>query len=351
MAATQTFPQAINLMNKQEDASSAKIELIPAPMPHILSKGDYQDFRAELYENGFAVIKGAIPLDRAEKYCEKAHDWLRSFGTDLDFDNPDTWVSENLPHANQIRTYADYCVNHEKFMWDARLEPGVVDAFAKVWETDELLVSFDSLNITFPNRKDIPRRKAWEHIDQSPMRRGLHCVQGIIALSPSGPDDGGLVVYPKSHKFNDEFFGSQSDKKSWLPFKDIYMLPQTELDWFTARGMGPHKVCAEPGDLILWDSRVIHYGSEPTEKSNQTRTAIYAAYTPASMATPEQLALKKQVFEKYGGTTHWPHSHIAVRNPHVMLPDGTRDPRDRDQPLEIPEFSDRLLKLAGAKSY
>jgi hypothetical protein len=33
------------------------------------------------------------------------------------------------------------------------------------------------------------------------------------------------------------------------------------------------------------------------------------------------------------------------------LEDGTRDPRDRDAPLEPPEMTDKLLKLAGVKPY
>lgn len=236
-------------------------------------------------------------------------------------------------------------------MWDAKQEPGVLDAFAQLWGTDELLVSFDSLNITFPNRKDIPRRAPWDHIDQSPLRRGVHCVQGLINLSPSGPEDGGLVVYPGSHLLNDEFFDNKLDKSTWLPMKDVHVFTRDEIDWFKARGIRPHKVCAEVGDLILWDSRVIHYGSEPTERSNQIRTAIYATYTPAKMASSEQLALKKSVFENFGGTTHWPHEHIVARPTQVFLPDGTRDPRDRDRPREMPEMTDKLLKLAGAKMY
>lgn len=236
-------------------------------------------------------------------------------------------------------------------MWDARMEPAVLETFATLWGTDELLVSFDSLNVTLPNRPDAPTRQPWEHVDQSPLRRGLHCVQGIICLSPSGPEDGGLVVWPGSPAHNEEFFNSRPDKDSWLPLKASYFFPIEQLDLFRARGMGPHKVCAEPGDLILWDSRTIHYGSDATPRSNQIRTAIYAAYTPASMANPEQLALKKQVFGRWGGTTHWLHDHVVVRNTHVMLEDGTRDPRDRDQPLELPQLNDKLLKLVGAKPY
>jgi ectoine hydroxylase-related dioxygenase (phytanoyl-CoA dioxygenase family) len=313
-------------------------------------RSQLSDWQVDVERDGFAVVKGAIPRDRAIQYQTKAYDWLKSFDTPLDFNDPSTWIKENLPVQSKINTFHSYGVAHEKFMWDARMEQGVLDVFAKIWGTDELLASFDSLNVTFPNRKDVPRKGAWEHVDQSPLRRGLHCVQGILNLSPAGPEDGGLVVYPGSHALFDEFFDTQTDKNTWEPL-DRYLHTKDHIAWFASKGVTPHKVCADVGDLIIWDSRTIHYGAEPTEKSSQIRTVIYSAYTPAAMASPEQLALKKEVFEKFGGTTHWPHANIVARATQTLLEDGTRDPRDRDQPLELPETSDKLLKLAGAKAY
>lgn len=235
-------------------------------------------------------------------------------------------------------------------MWDARQEPGVLDAFAKIWGTDELLASFDSLNITFPNRKDVEKLGAWEHVDQSPFRRGLHCIQGIINLSPSGPEDGGLLVYPGSHKLMDEFLDTQTEKNTWKRI-DFFKFDESQLSWFTSRGIEPQKICAEVGDLILWDSRTIQYGSVPTEKSTQIRTVIYAAYTPARLASEETLKKKTEIFGQYGATTHWPHDNIRVREVKTFLEDGTRDPRDRDEPLEKPGMTDKLLRLAGLMRY
>ncbi|CAI7629761.1 unnamed protein product [Penicillium glandicola] len=309
------------------------------------------DWRFDLRENGYAVIKGVIPLERALGYQREARQWLKSFGNDeLDYENPETWVAKNLPVQSSINTFSSYAIAHEKFMWDARMELGVIDAFAKIWGTDELLASFDSLNITFPNRKDMPRKGAWQHVDQSPLRRGMHCVQGIISLSEAGPEDGGLVVYPGSHRLVDEYFETETDPSTWTS-KDLYWFDQAKLEWFEKRGVRPHKVCAEIGDLIVWDSRTIHYGSEPTEASNTIRTVIYAALSPAKLASTETLERKAEVFGKYGGTTHWPHDNVVIRNYWAKLPDGSRDPRDREAPLQLPEMSDRLLKLAGVKPY
>lgn len=35
-----------------------------------------------------------------------------------------------------------YGVAHEQFAWDIRSEPAVIDVFASIWGTEELLVSF-----------------------------------------------------------------------------------------------------------------------------------------------------------------------------------------------------------------
>jgi ectoine hydroxylase-related dioxygenase (phytanoyl-CoA dioxygenase family) len=281
-----------------------------------------------LQANGYTVLKNAIPKNRAVAYQQRALAWLSSFGTELDISKPETWIKSNLPIQSKINTFYGYSVAHEKFVWDARMESGVIEAFETLWGTDELLVSFDTINITLPNRKDVQKKEPWEHVDQSPLRRGLHCVQGIINLSEAGPEDGGLMVLPGSHKLVEEFFDTETDKSTWDP-EDSYPFTPEQLAWFFARGITPHKVCAEPGDLILWDSRTIHYGAEPTEKSNTIRTVIYAAYTPAKFATKEALETKAKIFEQNGGTTHWPHDNIKIRNNEARFEDGTLDPRDR----------------------
>ncbi|KAL2070111.1 hypothetical protein VTL71DRAFT_14791 [Oculimacula yallundae] len=305
---------------------------------------------SDLQEDGYAVVKNVMPRERAIAYQQRAFDWITSLRPGFDANNPETWVKEHLPVMSKINTFSTYGVTHEKFMWDARMEPGVLKVFEELWGTTELLVSFDSLNITFPNRKDVPRKASWEHVDQTPLRRGLQCVQGIINLSHAGPEDGGLMCYPGSHLLSDEFFDTQTDRDTWQK-RDFYTFTKKQLEWFAAKGVKPLKVCAEPGDLIIWDSRTIHYGTEPTEASDTIRTVIYAAYTPAKWATKEDLEIKTDIFQNFLGTTHWPHENFVKRNAGSMLEDGTRDPKDREQPFELPDMNPTLLKLAGAQPY
>ena len=310
-----------------------------------------EDWIRDFERDGYAVIKGALSPEKAQHYREEVCKWLKSFGTALDFKDPTTWVKSNLPVQTHINTFTGYCVAHEKFMWDARMEPGVMNPFIKMWNTDELLVSFDALNVTFPNRKDKPRKPSWPHIDQSPLRNGVQCcVQGIINLSNSGPEDGGLVVFPGTHKLTKEFFDTQTDKATWDE-RDYYAFTDEQLEWFAPRGIKHQKVCAEAGDLLIWDSRTIHWGAEPTEKGETIRNVIYTSYAPVSMASAEALEAKAKVFRAWEGTTHWPHDNIVFRKTTTLLDDGTLDPKSRDEPVEKPELSDKLLKLAGVKAY
>ena len=309
------------------------------------TKGDWLD---ELESQGYTVIKGAVPADRAAYYQDKAIKWLQTFDPNLDPEDPSTWKQQSLPLQTNRNTYEHYSVVHEKFMWEARQEPGVIDAFQKIWGTDELLVSFDSLNVTLPNLKK--PRTPWPHVDQAPRKRGLHCIQGIINLSHAGPEDGSLVVISGSSTLTEEYFDKHTDPSTW-EWRDNRYFDDKEMEFFFERGCKVTKVLAEPGDLILWDSRTIHWGGEPTEKSNTIRTVIYAAYAPARLASPEAILEKQKIFNAWGATTHWPHDNIKLRDLQASYPDGTPDPRHRSEPLERPEFTDKLLKLAGIKPY
>lgn len=308
----------------------------------------YGDFRDDLVTQGYVVVKGAIDPQKAREYQQKAFEWLKAFDSSLNLDDPSTWRTANLPIQTKLNTYEHYGVVHEKFMWDVRQEPGVLEAFQKIWGTDELLVSFDSLNITLPNLKEA--RAPWPHIDQAPRKRGLHCVQGIVNLSHAGPEDGSLMVVPKSHSLTEEFFDTKTDPATW-EWRDNRYFDDKDMEWFRSHGLEPVKVLAEPGDLILWDSRLIHWGGEPTEKSNTIRTVVYAAYAPASMASQEAISEKQRVFAANGATTHWPHDNVKLRDLQARLPDGSPDPRNRPEPVEKAEHTDKLLKLAGMKPY
>lgn len=254
----------------------------------------YQDF----LENGFAVNPKVISESKAAQYQKAAFEWLKSFENPaLDLSDPQSWTQANLPFVSSINTFNHYGVVHERFMWDIRQEQSIIDVFAHFWQTEELLVSFDALNITLPRRPGHNQRAPWPHVDQSPFRTGRQCIQGIVSLSESGPDDGGLIVYPRTHNAIQDFFQAHTDKTQW-DTKDFYKFGTEQISWFESRGFQAQKIVAGPGDLIIWDSRLIHWGAEPNASSNTIRTATYVSYAPAALASAAVLEKKKEAFGK-----------------------------------------------------
>lgn len=92
---------------------------------------------------------------------------------------------------------------------------------------------------------------------------------GSIALTrcahqyDNGPSDGGLMVLEGSFGLYNTFFEShESDAPpgGWSQ-RDSYHYKPEQLQWFYDRGCKWRKVEAGPGDVILWDSRCIHYGA------------------------------------------------------------------------------------------
>jgi hypothetical protein len=67
--------------------------------------------------------------------------------------------------------YFAYGSPHEKMAWEAPTELTINERFKKLWGTKELICSFDGMNISVPNRKDLKWRP-WPHCDQNPCRLG-----------------------------------------------------------------------------------------------------------------------------------------------------------------------------------
>lgn len=151
--------------------------------------------------------------------------------------------------------------------------PGIVDIFSTIWGTDDILASFDGMNVTMPinektGRTDIPLTEAWPRelllpcrvstdvpdIDQNARNVDrFELYQGIANLAPNGPNDGGLCVLKGSHLKHAEHFASIG---GFRPEKDAgedqnaYGYIDEDFQWYKDNGCEVVKVCAGEGDLI-----------------------------------------------------------------------------------------------------
>lgn len=114
------------------------------------------------------------------------------------------------------------------------------------------------MNITLPRQKDL-KWSPWPHCDQSPHRKGMQCVQGLLNYQPNGSDDGGLILMKGSSKLFDDFFREQREQDAHEDkppeeedFKDLFIFKEEDVKWFKDRGCTLEKVNLDPGDLVLW---------------------------------------------------------------------------------------------------
>jgi hypothetical protein len=90
----------------------------------------------------------------------------------------------------------------------------------------------------------------------------------------------------------------------------------SQLQWFFDRGCSWIKVEAGPGDVILWDSRTIHYGAEAKGETPRVATCEQyfainrdtaecetdVCYKPAGDALPETYQTRQEAFRDMDNT-------------------------------------------------
>ncbi|PYI21809.1 hypothetical protein BO99DRAFT_400481 [Aspergillus violaceofuscus CBS 115571] len=305
-----------------------------------------------LQTRGWTVVREAIPRAKALGYAEKGYEWLESWNLGFNRHDPTTRKATNLPWNLRGGLYNRYGIGHEQFVWDLKSEPGLIDKFAQVWGTDQLLVSFDGMNLSMPESerpKTDPIFAPWSHVDQSAYNAEFDCVQGILNLLPNGPEDGGLMVLDGSSAYYTELwerFDHKKPENGWNAWA-FQLVDEDMCSWLESKGCKWVKVCAQPGDLLLWDSRTIHYGAPPS--STNDRFAAYVCYKPASVVADEVKQQRLEAFASRANITHDP-ANFRVKE---RLP-----PRDHPsydvairRPLQNPAPTKRARQLIGLDPY
>ena len=150
------------------------------------------------------------------------------------------------------------------------------------------------------------------HIDQDPFRkRGFHCVQGMVPFLDVTKEIGGLQLVPKSHteEIQEEIRQDNPNHRgNFVKVSDDKYLP------------GAVVVEAQAGDLILWDSRLIH-GSHAGpgmlegggSAGGLARCTGLVCMSPRAKASKEVLDTRTVGFQSGLGFSHWPHeAHISA---------------------------------------
>lgn len=238
---------------------------------------------SELKEKGYCVIPNVLSHEELSIATESFKMWYNNTP------NLKTFHEKSDPHG----IFKYHQVGHQHFAWYLRTRPQIIDIFQQIWETKDLVVSFDGCCFIPEgvNKKD----KIWTHTDQASNNSELTCYQSFVSLSSNEKTT--LIVYEGSHLLHKDYFKDKQKSSTNWNFIDHETLEQLE---------NSKKVLkVEAGSLVIWDSRTFHqncYGS-PSEE----RLVQYLSYLPKN--NPKNTKAIQTKREKYfierRTTSHW----------------------------------------------
>lgn len=190
---------------------------------------------------------------------------------------------------------------HSRGLWNIRCNPMVKKSFADVWgvRPEQLLTSFDG---SYHRRAGEQFSLPW-HMDHNASHPfdTLSSVQGVLALTDVDETTGGTQLLVGSHKRTRALcdrLSVDAECDTW----EYVSVP--EGDRVFSMGCTLHQPSLAAGDVLLWDSRLVHRVVGPTGPCTE-RWTVYLSMAPAEMVTPSVRAKRKRGFRNGVSTTHW----------------------------------------------
>jgi len=226
----------------------------------VLSEDDWKFW----IENGYVIIKNAVPKEQAAKTAE----FLWEFEEKSDSDQS-TWYAppraememKELAGTGMVEVY------NNQALWNNRQNQKVYDAFTDIWGTDKLWTTIDRANLNFPIRPGF-EYKGFIHWDYDPETKPQN-VQGVLALADQNDKDmGGFQCIPWLYRNYDSWkLGQPEDRDHFKP--DVNDLTEHIV-----------KVKLNAGDLLIFNSTQPH-GIRPNLSKDKVRIAQYISMMPA----------------------------------------------------------------------
>ena len=228
------------------------------PRFNLAESGQHAEMLKYLEEYGYAVVASVASENEIQNGKDLFWKHINSISSIVKRDNPSTWDTETWIASPTDGICSCKGFNHSEFAWNTRLLSKVKQAFECIWNTNNLIVSFDAGNVFRPWKYNNAwiTEGGWWHVDQNAMkgesRQGKVCIQGLVTYYDVNEDTGGLCVIPKSHLIHNSICelyhnGNKSIDYISIPSTDQFMMEHSGI-----------LICAKAGDLLLWDSRTIH---------------------------------------------------------------------------------------------
>jgi len=222
-------------------------------------------------EHGYLVVRDVVSAED----CTRAAEAVWAFA-DLDADDPSSWREHHAAHGGFVNLV------HHQALWNNRQNPKVHAVFSELLGTEELWVSFDRCALKLPASAELASREdgAFLHFDVDVRTPPSSLqLQGVLYLVDTTEEMGGFQCVSRSHEWT-AFFASNFDH-FFRGDGTVRDLPRT-------------KVAARAGDLIVFNSLLLHGNSVNT--SSKPRLAQYVTMFPAE---PKNAAARKSRIEAW----------------------------------------------------
>ncbi len=246
-----------------------------------------------LKENGYTIIHNVYNVKEINEYKDEFFKWYNNI-EDLDY-------LHNTIHGNGIFKFFE--VGHQRFAWLARTNEKILNIFKELWNTDELVTSFDGC--CYYPKDYIGENEYWTHTDQSSQKKGLRCYQSFLSLTNN--KERTLLLYKGSHLLHEDYFTTMDiDEPS-----DWHILNKNYVNELADDKILLH---VKAGDLVVWDSRTFHQNTCGNKDCVEERLIQYLCYLPKNGEgnTLKEQKKRKNYFKTIRTTSHWPYPMNVV---------------------------------------
>jgi Phytanoyl-CoA dioxygenase (PhyH) len=216
--------------------------------------------RAFWDEHGYVVVRDAVPPENCAEAARAVWEFL-----EMDPDNPVSWYPDPPRRTIMVEIY------QHQALWDNRQFPRVHQAFAEIWATERLWVSFDRASMNPPERPDWPFPGPHLHWDMKLEMPVTLKVQGVLYLTDTPAEQGAFTCIP----------GFQRKLEGWL----ASLPPGAEARKVIRESSDAQPIGGKAGDLVIWHSALPH-GSRPNT-AQRPRLAQYITMFPARAENEE----------------------------------------------------------------
>jgi hypothetical protein len=299
--------------------------------PPTFNQDNIQGWKSYLDKKGYVVLRDILTFENKENYLEIfKREWCQ-VANGFSWDDSSTWTSKNLPLmlSKGMAVYSGW--GHSEFMWSLRTDPNIYGIFEKLFDTNNLVCSFDGFSAFFDSK--IQKSPSWLHVDQNP-KTLIESYQGAYNFLKVGEHDAGFVVVPESHN---TYTPNVSHKKNWIV---------VDQDTFKSDAK---KLLIPENCFVIWNSKVIH-ANEGMKKGSKgfNRLTAYITYLPKELRSEDIKQKRIEAYKNAETTSHWANKCEIKRYPYGFGPNYEKKNFKKiqsrlDSNGEIPKFRCKFI--------